>query len=174
MSAHKLEQELTDKQELVQPPAQELQELYVDAQAEEVAHEVVVVCDLLFALEQVPVHPLFPQVLPVHVLAHVDEHALLHEATQVVVHAVEQLFPQVLLHEFIQPPVQVAIQVDEQEFPHEEEQLFPHDIVHPEPVHELVQLLPQEEEQLDEQEDVHDVPHEPTQLPSVHPVVQAL
>ena len=32
LSAHKLEQEVTDKQELVQPPAQELQELYVDAQ----------------------------------------------------------------------------------------------------------------------------------------------
>ena len=174
MSAQILEQR-EEIQELVHvDPPQLLQELYDAAQAEEVAHEVVVVCDLLFALEQVPVHPLFPHVLPVHEVAHVDIHALLHDAEQVVVHAVEQLFPQVLLHEFIQPPVQVVIQVVEQLLPQEEEQLFPHDIVHPEPVHELVQLLPQEEEQLDEQDDVHDVPHEPTQLPSVHPVVQAL
>ena len=119
--------------------------MYVDAQAEEVAQEVVVVCDLLFALEQVPVHPFAPHVLSLHVFAHVDVHALLHDAEQDVVHAVEQLFPQVLLHEFIQPPEQVVIQVFEQ-------------------------LLPQEEEQEEEQEDVHVVPHDPVQLPSVHPV----
>ena len=148
--------------------------MYDAAQAEEVAQEVVVVCDLLFALEQVPVHPFAPHVLSLHEFAHVDVHALLHDAVQVVVHADEQLFPQVLLHEFIQPPVQVVIQVVEQLLPQEDEQLFPHDIVHPEPVHELVQLLPQEEEQEEEQEDVHVVPHDPVQLPSVQPVVQAL